>query len=71
MNKQDIRRIAIDAVVLVVAIGIGIVLKNRVAQQPVDNTQLHSTNWFIAIPLFLLSASLVVMGYLIDRRVAK
>jgi hypothetical protein len=69
MNKQSVRKIVIDVMVLGIAITIGIVFKDKLVQQPAELIQLHNPNWFIAIPFMLGMLCLIGMGYLVEKKV--
>jgi hypothetical protein len=71
MDKQSIWKIVADIVIIGIALTLGIMLRSKLAQQPIVPVQPQSPNWFIAIPFMLGMLFLIVMGYLTERKVNK
>ena len=68
---MDKKTAIIWGVCLACGLGIGWYFRGKLVV-PIENyAQAHSTNWYLAIPVFAMLMALVVIGYLFDRRIGK
>ncbi len=70
MDKKSVIKVAIDIVVIGIALAIGFVLKSKLAQPPIDYSHIPSinwlANWLLAAPFLLGMLFLVFWGYWTD-----
>ena len=75
MNKKSIRTITIWVIGIgigaAISIGLNRLIMNIYLNQEVDYTQTGTTNWYIAIPVFVLLLLLVITGFYLGKVVEK
>lgn len=69
MSRKYKFSIAAGTALFSLAIVLGYAFRDKLLQSGTNYQQPPATNWFVAVPFLLLLVSIVVAGYMLDRKI--